>query len=157
MSSKKTDIYHSSSSAETKECGRNLAAMVMQDKTPREKGIVVALTGDLGAGKTTFVQGFAEGLGIKGRVTSPTYVIIRRHVIKKSAFKNLFHLDVYRIKTPQALAVLSFGEIIADPRNIVLIEWAEQVKELLPKDAFWVDFKHGGIESERTLTIVGYH
>lgn len=116
---------------------------------------VFALQGELGAGKTTFVQGFLKGLGSKKRVTSPTFVLMRRHVLSASARgpKNIFHIDAYRLKKPEHLASLELDVILNGPRNVVLIEWPEQAKRFLPKDTVWLQFKYGKKENERTIVI----
>ena len=95
---------------------------------------VFALQGDLGAGKTTFVQGFMNGLGSKKRSASPTFIIMRRHSPKGGKkFKNVFHMDAYRLKSHDQLSVVDFDKIIRNPENIVLIEWPERIrKALLP-------------------------
>lgn len=105
---------------------------------------VFALSGELGGGKTTFVQGFLRGLGIKRRAASPTFILMRR-------FGNLHHLDAYRLKKPSELARLGFPEILRNPRNIVLVEWADRVRKLIPRNAIWIKFKHGKKENERII------
>jgi len=122
---------------------------------------VFALQGDLGAGKTTFTQGFLKGLGSKKRVTSPTFVLMRRHRFgsrsvaraSQKKFKNVFHIDAYRLKKPEHLAALELDVILNEPSNIILIEWPEQAKKFLPKNTVWVKFKYGKKESERTIKI----
>lgn len=103
----------------------------------------MALQGDLGGGKTTFLQGFAKGLGIKERILSPTFVLMKRFSIKnkKTEFKNFYHLDCYRIKSQKDLSVLDFKKIISDPFNIVAIEWAERVKKALPSNTLVLKFE----------------
>jgi tRNA threonylcarbamoyladenosine biosynthesis protein TsaE len=119
--------------------------------------IVVALQGDLGAGKTTFTQGFLKGLGVNKRVTSPTFVLMRRHGLGSKGigkkFANIFHIDAYRLKKPEHLAALGLDDILKEPRNIVLIEWPEQAKGLVPKKAMWIYFTYGKKENERTIKI----
>lgn len=115
--------------------------------------VVFAMQGDLGAGKTTFVQGFFRGLGLKNRAPSPTFIIMRRHGLKRGHFKNIFHVDAYRLKNAAALGVLDFENVLSDPKNIVLIEWADRVKGVLPKGTAWLKFKHGRRENERTIAI----
>ncbi len=112
-----------------------------------------ALQGDLGAGKTTFVQGFLKGLGSRARVTSPTFVLMRRHGLAGKKFSNVFHIDAYRLKKPEHFAALELDAIIADPRNIVLIEWPEQAKEFLPKRTVRIGFTYGEKENERIVAI----
>lgn len=89
------------------------------------KGGVIALSGELGAGKTTFAQGFAQGLGIKGKIISPTFLIIRQYPIPNQ--KNFFyHIDLYRLENID-LKNSGLEEILSDPENVVLIEWAEKI------------------------------
>ncbi len=104
--------------------------------------LCLALSGELGAGKTFFTQSVATGLGIRARLQSPTFVIAKRYALKKSTFKNLWHFDLYRIKSPKELDAIEFKKIISDPKNIVVIEWAERAKKILPKDSVWILFKH---------------
>jgi len=144
--------YRSSSSEETKRFGEKIAKGILR----AERGggaLIVALRGDLGAGKTTFVQGFFYGLGLKKRAPSPTFVIMRRHAIRSKKFANVFHLDLYRLKKASDLRVLGFKEILADPRNIILIEWAERARRVLPKTTIWLRFGHGKKENERHIMI----
>lgn len=105
-----------SSSEETKQFAANLAK--------KFNGGILALSGELGAGKTTFVQGFAKGLGIKEKIISPTFIIIRQYPT------NFYHIDLYRVENFQELGL---KEILENPNNIVLIEWAEKIKDL-PKN-----------------------
>jgi tRNA threonylcarbamoyladenosine biosynthesis protein TsaE len=153
--------YQTSSSEETKQLGKELAELLLREKPDdmeREGAFVVALSGDLGAGKTTFTQGFFEGLGVKERATSPTFIIMRRHALptppkKKNIFSTVFHVDAYRLKDPSELITLGFAELLADPKNIFLIEWPEQVGDLVPDDAVLLNFSYGEKENERTITI----
>ena len=144
--------YQSYSSAETKRIASALARRLA--RSPRARGaIVIALSGELGAGKTTFVKGFMRGLGSRSRVVSPTFILMRRHAIHHSPFTDLFHLDAYRLKSAKDLAVLNLKKILANPRHIILIEWAERVKKTLPKNAVRVSFHHGVKENEREIVI----
>jgi tRNA threonylcarbamoyladenosine biosynthesis protein TsaE len=90
-------------------------------------GDVISLTGDLGAGKTVFVQGLAAGLGVQRRVTSPSFVLIREY----HARYPLIHLDLYRLDSFQEVLDLGFEELI-DPHSVLLVEWGEAVAPLLP-------------------------
>lgn len=112
---------------------------------------VIALTGELGAGKTTFVQGFAQGLGIGDKIISPTFILIRHHKIPKTK-KTLYHIDLYRLQNPQDLTGLGLAEILSNPENIVLIEWAEKAKKLLPKNATKINIERLR-ENKRLITI----
>lgn len=118
-------------------------------------GIIIALQGNLGAGKTTFVQGFARGLGIKRRMMSPTFIIMRRFKIPRNKrFKNLYHIDAYRIKKIDSLEAIGLEEVLADPTAIVLIEWPEKIDKALLKKAIWITFEHGKREHERVISLI---
>ncbi|MDP3948225.1 MAG: tRNA (adenosine(37)-N6)-threonylcarbamoyltransferase complex ATPase subunit type 1 TsaE [bacterium] len=133
--------YQSNSEQETK---------LIAEKIAKEtKGHIFALTGELGAGKTIFAQGFAKGLGIKDRIISPTFVLIRQHKIPNTA-KTLYHLDLYRLEDTANLKELGLEEIWSDPNNIVLIEWAEKIKEL-PKNTIKILIQKQG--DNRLITL----
>lgn len=149
---------------ETQGLGRRMARECLKFPQIRgKKALILALQGNLGGGKTTFVQGFAKGLGIKEKVLSPTFIIMRKFQIPKSKFqtpnsktklatgqanskfqipkfKYFYHLDCYRIQKPKEIMDLGFKELIAHPENIVTIEWAEKIKKLLPKEAIFLNF-----------------
>ncbi|HPS21463.1 MAG TPA: tRNA (adenosine(37)-N6)-threonylcarbamoyltransferase complex ATPase subunit type 1 TsaE [Candidatus Paceibacterota bacterium] len=105
---------------------------------------VVCLHGDLGAGKTTFSKFLAKELGVKRKVNSPTFVIMKRYEIKSknNKFKNLYHLDAYRLKNEKELDVLGWKNIVADPNNLILIEWPENVKKAIPKKHHKIEILH---------------
>jgi tRNA threonylcarbamoyladenosine biosynthesis protein TsaE len=148
--------YLTSSSEETKKLGEELARKFLASyslpPTPR-RALVLALQGELGSGKTTFVQGFLRGLGIKKRSASPTFIIMRRFKIKNCKLKNLYHIDAYRIRKPQELLALGAEDIFADHKNIVLVEWADDIKTILPRNCRWIRFSHGRKENERTIKL----
>lgn len=118
-------IYHSSTDSETKQIAAQIAEAYGQ--TP---GIIL-LSGELGAGKTTFVQGFAEAIGIKDKVISPTFVLMRQHPIPNGQ-RTLHHIDLYRLDQVSDLNSLGLSEILSDDRNIVFIEWPERFTQPIP-------------------------
>ena len=95
------------------------------------KPTVIELLGDVGAGKTTFVRGFAKGLGIKEPITSPSFTISKSYTSANGL--TLTHYDFYRLGDPGLMAD-DLAESIATPNNIVIVEWADSVEDLLPKD-----------------------
>ena len=132
-------IHRTSSSRETKALGASFASRI--SFLPRRRALVIALFGDLGSGKTTFVQGFLKAMGARGNIASPTFVLMKRYAPKKSG-KVMYHLDLYRIRRPSELAALRVSELFRDPRNIILIEWAERAGRTLPRGAHRVRFFH---------------
>lgn len=151
--------FRSYSFRETVRLGSNLARHLIAAKLGDNRGaLVIALQGDLGAGKTTFTQGFARGLGIRRRTASPTFVIMRKFLIpartrQKNHFKHLYHIDAYRLKKQAALKALGFKELLADPSAIVVIEWPENIKRLLPRETAWLKFRCGKKENERIIAV----
>jgi len=123
-------FFTTHSSKETQKLGYDFAKTLVGGET-------ICLYGDLGSGKTTFTQGLAEGLGIKARIISPTFIIIRSHKLKKGMF---YHVDLYRTETTNDIGNLGLEEIINDQQNIVAIEWAEKLKSFLPKNKIEIEF-----------------
>jgi tRNA threonylcarbamoyladenosine biosynthesis protein TsaE len=109
-------------------------------------GEVIGLIGDLGAGKTAFTQGLAKGLGIKNKVNSPTFVIMKLYPIKnlKLKIKNLLHIDAYRLKSASDLETIGALEYFGKPDTIVVIEWADRVKKILPPKTVIIKIKIKG-------------
>ena len=133
--------YVSESPEETKKIGKNFAKLLIAFP-PLSHARVINLAGTLGAGKTTITKGFARGVGIKKLVTSPTFVLMHRFLIKKSGYKNFFHLDAYRLSSFSDLATLGFEKILKDPRNIVFIEWKKNVSSRKIKLCGTISLKH---------------
>ena len=107
-------------------------------------GDAIALYGDLGSGKTTFAQGLAKGFGIEKRIISPTFVIVRTYRITNHELriKNFYHIDLYRTESKRDIDVLGIREIIEDSGNIVVIEWAEKLGNLLPEKRWDITFEY---------------
>ncbi|HJV33142.1 MAG TPA: tRNA (adenosine(37)-N6)-threonylcarbamoyltransferase complex ATPase subunit type 1 TsaE [Patescibacteria group bacterium] len=107
-------------------------------------GEVLALIGNLGAGKTTFAQAFAKALGVKERVQSPTFIYMHEHRLKRKNGPSVFvHADAYRGGVPE-LRSIGLAEYFGRPDAVVLVEWADRVKGLLPKKRITVRMKHLG-------------
>lgn len=119
--------------------------------SPHTRATVVALCGDLGAGKTTFAQGVAKALGVEEDVTSPTFVIEKIYTLKSRNFARLIHIDAYRLESPHELEVLGFRELLQDPSNLILVEWPEKAGNLIPEDAIKLRFDIHG--DERNISI----
>jgi tRNA threonylcarbamoyladenosine biosynthesis protein TsaE len=114
-----------------------------------DKARVFALVGDLGAGKTTFSKTFLAELGVKQHVQSPTFSIINSYDIAYGEFTKAFHIDVYRIEDIKELDVLHMEEIFNNKNNLVVIEWADTIKERIPEDAVWIYFEHDTVETRK--------
>lgn len=108
------------------------SANYLSGLAPGSTARVVGLSGDLGSGKTTFVQGVARALGIPDQITSPTFVIMKSYELPASSFKKMIHIDAYRLESARELEDLRFNELAHDPSNLIFIEWPERVKEILP-------------------------
>ncbi len=137
---------------ETQKLGEKLAKEVLRQAQDKSHAFILGLKGDLGGGKTTFLQGFAKGLGVKEKILSPTFVIMKKFKIPKRPLdikrpvghftgrKFFYHVDCYRIKNEKDILELNFKNIISDPKNIVAIEWPSRIKKLLPKSAIIIEF-----------------
>jgi tRNA threonylcarbamoyladenosine biosynthesis protein TsaE len=125
----------------TKKAGEEFSAQL-------KPGDVVGFVGGLGAGKTTFIQGMAKGLGIKERIISPTFILMRNYK------PNFFHVDLYRLEgaLQEEFENLGLAHLIAEGRSIIAIEWAEKAKNLLPKKTIWVNISEMG-ENNRVIKI----
>ena len=123
----------------------NFADYFISNLRPSERGAtVIGLQGDLGSGKTAFVQSIAKIFGVAEYVTSPTFVIQKRYKINNSnhnEFKNLIHIDAYRLDSGEELLNLGWREILSNPKNIIFIEWSERVAEILPPDIKKIYYK----------------
>ena len=142
--------HHSYSSTQTKRLAADFAVRLAKSK-PSSRAKVVLLRGELGAGKTTFSQGFFRALGVRSSITSPTFVLVKRYRIKARFYAQGYHLDCYRVHKAKEIQSLGFKELLADPRNIVLIEWPERIPKLLPRRALRVQLQHGKTEKERII------
>ena len=140
---------------ETQKFAAELAEKFIRQPAEKKinKALILALEGELGAGKTTFTKGFSKALGVKEKVLSPTFVLIHKHKIHTphSTFNILYHIDVYRLNSEKDLLKLGVKEIFANPENIVLIEWADRVKKIVPKNAAWIHFEHIDPEAEPSV------
>jgi tRNA threonylcarbamoyladenosine biosynthesis protein TsaE len=114
-------------------------------------GGVIALSGPLGAGKTTFTQGFAKSLGINNKLLSPTFVLIRSYPIPGNDRGQLFHIDLYRLEVQAQIEAIGLSEILDNPNNIVLIEWADKLDKL-PENTVRINITPTG-ESSREIII----
>ena len=130
---RQTFVTHSAD--ETRALGAKLAQAIAP-------GVCLCLYGDLGAGKTTFVQGLLDGLGATPPYTSPTFVIMKQYdlsVPTASSIERVYHADAYRVEAHD-FETLGFSEWCADPNGIVILEWPERVANIIPQDAIKISF-----------------
>jgi len=124
----------------------NIGKLIGEKVKPKD---FVALIGDLGSGKTTFVQGIAEGLGIKIPVNSPSFVIVKEYQGKYP----LVHVDIYRLKNPiDELFNIGFEEYLRR-EYIIVVEWADKIKDIFPENNLQITFSYNG-ENERMLSFI---
>lgn len=140
------------STQETKKLAADLVKEIVAVR-PGKNARVVGFVGDLGAGKTTFIQGFLRALGVRSRVISPTFLILKPYAVSKQTYNRVYHIDAYRLHFQNELLALGFKDIINNPCNIVLVEWADKVKKLLPRNTLWLHFEHGAKENERIVIL----
>lgn len=145
------DKYLTKNLTETQEVGFNLAQEILKDG-PQKSATVLSLKGDLGAGKTTFLQGFAKALGVVDVVNSPTFVIMKNFPLPSGNFSHFYHLDLYRLENAGDLDFLNLPEILENPKNIVAIEWPERLGEDAKNFQWLVEILHLGAD-QREITI----
>ena len=145
-------IYFAKSPKQTQRLGEDLAKEILKMHRPR-RAAILALKGDLGGGKTSFLQGFAKGLGIKQKILSPTFVLIRKLKIpgQKSEFEYFYHIDCYRVQKTREISRLGFGDMISDAGNIVAIEWGEKIKDILPRNIVRLNFSFIGKQTRKII------
>lgn len=129
---------------DTRELGASIAAIL-------RLGDVVSLTGDLGAGKTTLVQGAARGLGATDPVLSPTFTLVREY----DGPVPIYHLDVYRLERLQDVTDLGFEEMV-DGDRVVFIEWGDAIDAMLPEDHLQIELSVPGDGTERSLEVTWF-
>lgn len=128
----------------TRELGRKLGALL-------QPGDLVCLQGDLGAGKTTFTQGLAEGWGSRDSVSSPTFVMV--NLYRAPDGTPLYHMDAYRIESLPEAAQLGIDDMLAE--GALIVEWPERIEKILPKERLWLTLTHQS-ENERQIEISAY-
>ncbi len=143
-------IIKTKSPKETEETGFLLGKRLISIKI-KENSFTLALKGPLGSGKSVFTKGLSSGLGIRESIISPTFVIIKRYWIGDKFYKNFYHLDCYRLDKSEEMIILGFKKIIDDSQNIVVIEWADKIEEILPSKTVWLNFDYGEKENERII------
>ncbi|OGH24409.1 MAG: tRNA (adenosine(37)-N6)-threonylcarbamoyltransferase complex ATPase subunit type 1 TsaE [Candidatus Levybacteria bacterium RIFCSPLOWO2_01_FULL_39_24] len=141
----KEKVFVTNNFEETQKLGENFARSLLASPQG-ETSNVITLYGELGSGKTTFVQGLAAGLGIKNRIISPTFIIVRSYKLrikdKGLMINDFYHIDLYRVESERDLEGLGIEEIVNNKNNIVVIEWAEKLKKYLPQKRIDIKFSY---------------
>jgi tRNA threonylcarbamoyladenosine biosynthesis protein TsaE len=126
--------------ADTREFAVRLVRTLAERERGRATATIIALSGDLGAGKTTLVQHIAATLGVEDYVTSPTFVLQQIYKLPEHApWKRLVHIDAYRLEGGADMEALKWSTYATDPGNIICIEWPTQVPGAVPERAVWID------------------
>lgn len=134
----------------TDDMSRFAADFVLKLQPASGAATLVALSGALGAGKTTFAQAVARALDVEETVNSPTFVIEKIYALLNQKWQHLIHIDAYRLKSAEELRALGWNDLIADPKNLIVIEWPENVPNLIPETAHRVSVEIGEGEA-RTI------
>lgn len=141
----------SQSPQDTQHIAAQLARKLLAAMPGTSAATVVALRGELGAGKTTFTQGFAQTLGVTEQPKSPTFMLAKQYAIPGTPY-SLWHLDCYRLNDHRDLVTLDLHHLFTDPNVLMLIEWPERISNGLPRDHIEVHLTHEGPE-KRGITI----
>lgn len=143
--------------SETVSEGRKFLANALK-KADKKKPLIFYMEGELGSGKTHFIKGIGEGLGLNN-IKSPTFVLVKKFMIVSSIPDNLkkekkffFHIDCYRIYDSDEAREISLDKVIQSPRAIVAIEWAERIRDIIPRPHWQIKFEHAG-KNHRNIKI----
>lgn len=147
-----TISYITKSPRETEKLARFLSEEILIMKNPGTGALCILLKGELGTGKTLFTKGLARGLGVRAHISSPTFVLMKRYPLRGTTFKNMWHVDCYRISKARELLALGFRDIAKDRGNIVIVEWPERIQKYFSRNALRVSFFHRS-PSERIVDI----
>jgi tRNA threonylcarbamoyladenosine biosynthesis protein TsaE len=131
----------SKSLKETDKLAKEFIKNLLSNPATKLGAFVVAMRGDLGSGKTTFIKAVAKELGIGNTITSPTFVIEKIYKLENQDFDNLIHIDAYRLKSGEELKSLGWEEISKNPKNIIFIEWPSNVEDILSESKQEIKFK----------------
>ena len=135
-------IFHSQSETQTFRCAEKLGSQL-------HPGNIVALTGEIGSGKTVFIKGLSRGLSVKNQddVKSPTFVLMHIYPARIP----IYHFDFYRLERESELDVIGFDEFVSDSKAVSLVEWADRARGRIPKNAIWIRIEITGMHSRRIV------
>lgn len=132
---------------ETIKFAKNFLEDILKEAN-RGKPLIFYLTGELGAGKTHFVKGLAQALGIKDNITSPTFVLVKKYIIPKG-LAIFFHIDCYRIYDSEDARQIGLDKVLQSPKAIIAVEWAERIEDIIPRPYWKVKMEHAGGRERR--------
>lgn len=137
---------------------KEFISALLKSRGVRKEALICALSGGLGSGKTSFIQGILRFFKVK-RATSPTFVIMKHYGLKKpvASVKDIYHIDAYRLKSFKELEAFGFSEILKSKQALVLIEWPERIQKGLPKNIIKIKFCCGEQEKERIINLPKIH
>ena len=141
----KTKKVITNSLEETQKLAKDLISDIIKKRA-------ICLYGQLGSGKTAFIQGLGQALGVEKRMPSPTFIFIRKYHINKGKYRTFCHLDLYRLEKEQEAANIGLLEILGSDENVIAIEWAEKIPSLLPPKRTDIYIKNLG-KNKREITI----
>ena len=143
----------SQSRSQTQRVAKGVLNRLLKSK---HRPIILALGGELGSGKTTFIQGLAKTLGIRAKVQSPTFVLMKWYALAKRfrPLRHFIHIDAYRLRRISEAKRLGLDKIFHNGEAVIAVEWAERVKKLIPRSATWIQFKHSNKSHERSIKLV---
>jgi len=133
--------FITNSETETKNKAARFGEKLTELAGENDKAVVVSLQGKLGAGKTTFVKGLGAFMEVGAEITSPTFVILKKYECGRPEYDFFYHIDCYRLEDPQELLKLGAEDIFENKRNLVVIEWGDKVKSVLPERTITVKFE----------------
>ncbi|HEY4510838.1 MAG TPA: tRNA (adenosine(37)-N6)-threonylcarbamoyltransferase complex ATPase subunit type 1 TsaE [Candidatus Paceibacterota bacterium] len=127
-------------------------AKLIQSLPARTTASLIALSGDLGAGKTTLAQAIGRTLGVKEKIPSPTFLVMRSYATHHPRFSRFVHIDAYRVESVDELKLLGFEKILKEEETLICVEWPERIESLLPREGVHIHFKNTG-EREREIDV----
>ncbi len=127
---------------------KDVANKILADLKPGAGAVVLAMEGDLGSGKTTLSQFIGQVLGVEDNMPSPTFLLEKVYELKDQKWQRLIHIDAYRLEKEEEFLNLGWEKLVADPANLILIEWSNRVKNILPKSAIHIVLRHAEESSQ---------
>ncbi len=152
----------SNSEKQTKEIILKIINEIAKTNKKQRSSLVFGLIGDLGSGKTFFVKNFLKYIGVKNKIASPTFVIMREYYPSgftglSKYYKKTYHIDAYRLNKTEIIQAVNLTKILKEKKRIILIEWAGKIKKILPKETIWIYFEHGAKNNERIIKVDNVH